>query len=62
MNFQYTNPFGSGLFEGISNTPQKKVKLNEDSTFDHSKMKAPKLSILQRLNNSQKNEHKIAKF
>lgn len=52
MHFQYPgqSPPSRPLFEAVVSTPHKRVKPNEDSTFEHSKVKAPKMSLLQKLN------------
>jgi hypothetical protein len=52
MHFQYqtTSPFNHSPFENLASTPQKRVKPNEDSTFENSNVKAGKLSLFQKMN------------
>lgn len=52
MHFQYPgqSPPSRPLFEAVVSTPHKRVKPNEDSTFEHSIVKPPKMSLLQKLN------------
>lgn len=50
MNYQYEYTHKTrGLFDDITNTPHKKFKHNEDSTFDHSKAKQKK-SLFDKMN------------